>query len=64
MDDTTHRKIERAEEELDSLLTHLPAIADPIAVGWLALRVEGWRREACTPEPPEGAEAPRRVRKR
>ncbi|MBW2256499.1 MAG: hypothetical protein JRI25_18150 [Deltaproteobacteria bacterium] len=45
MDDTTHRKIERAEAELDRLLTHFPDIADPIAVGWLALRVERWRKE-------------------
>jgi hypothetical protein len=45
MNDTTRRKIELAEAELESLLTHFADLANPIAVGWLALRVEGWRRD-------------------
>jgi hypothetical protein len=29
-----------------SLLTHFADLANPIAVGWLTLRVERWKREA------------------
>jgi hypothetical protein len=53
MDHTTRRKIERAEAELENLLRYFPDLANPIAVGWLALRVERWRREACPPGAPE-----------
>ncbi|MBW2256258.1 MAG: hypothetical protein JRI25_16910 [Deltaproteobacteria bacterium] len=55
MDDTTRRKIERIKAEPDSLLTHFADLANPIAVGWLALRVQGWRRETCSPEPDKEA---------
>jgi hypothetical protein len=51
MDDSTRRKIERAEAELERLRSHFPNLANPIAVGWLALRVERWRWETRTPEP-------------
>ncbi|MBW2254963.1 MAG: hypothetical protein JRI25_10250 [Deltaproteobacteria bacterium] len=53
MDDTTRRRIEPAEAELDRLLRYFPDLANPIMVGWLALRVEGWRREAGSSEAPE-----------
>jgi len=62
VDDTTRRKIERAEAELDRLLRYFPDLANPIAVGWLALRVERWKQEACASEPnkdPSGGEAVR-----
>ncbi|MBW2253483.1 MAG: hypothetical protein JRI25_02650 [Deltaproteobacteria bacterium] len=56
MDNTTRRKIERVEAELDSLLTHFPDLANPIAVGWLAMRLEGWRREARSSQPTRTAQ--------
>jgi len=51
MDDTTRRKIERAEAELERLLRYFPDLANPIVVGWLALRVERWKLEAGASEP-------------
>jgi len=63
-DDTIRSKLERAEAELDTLLTHFAHIANPIAVGWLALRVQGWRTEVCPPDPEIGLSAAPPVRRR
>jgi len=42
---------------LNSLLTHFPDLANPIVVGWLALRVERWKQQARSAEPHKDASA-------